>query len=176
IEGAVQPTARRLNKGVLNWSPLAWGFQSGKYRRGQDVDMTSGRAALRPERFDPALPANAAKFDAVEELAKLADELGCPLPRLATAFPLAHPAVTSVIIGPRTMEQLQDSLAGQDLVLDDATLDRIDEIVPPGRELVWEDGGRTTPALSEVGLRRRVVGDRAAASASASDSDSDSGE
>ncbi|MBW8802896.1 MAG: aldo/keto reductase [Catenulisporales bacterium] len=166
IERSVLPTARRLNMGVLTWSPLAWGFLSGKYRRDQAVDLASGRAALRPERFDPALPANAAKFDAVEELAKLADELGCTLPELATAFPLTHPAVTSVILGPRTMEQLKASLAGQDLVLDDAVLDRIDEIVPPGRELVWEDGGWTPPALSEVGLRRRVVGDRAAASAS----------
>ncbi|NUR25206.1 MAG: aldo/keto reductase [Catenulispora sp.] len=162
IERSILPTAKRLNMGVLTWSPLAWGFLSGKYRRGEAVDYTAGRAALRAERFDPALPANAPKYDAVEELAKLAEELGCTLPQLATAFPLAHPAVTSVIIGPRTMEQLEASLAGLTVQLDDAALDRIDEIVPPGRELVWEDGGWTSPALSEVGMRRRVAGDRAA--------------
>jgi aryl-alcohol dehydrogenase-like predicted oxidoreductase len=167
IEAAVLPTAERLNMGVLTWSPLAWGFLSGKYRRGTEVDLTTGRAALRSDRFDPALPANAAKYDAVEELAKLAEDLGTTLPHLATAFPLAHPAVTSVIIGPRTMEQLESSLAGRDLVLDDATLDRIDEIVPPGTDLVWtaEGGGWLPPALSRPGLRRRAVGDRAGGSA-----------
>jgi aryl-alcohol dehydrogenase-like predicted oxidoreductase len=171
IERSVLPTARRLNMGVLTWSPLAWGFLSGKYRRGQEVDLSAGRAALRADRFDPALPANAAKYDAVEELAGLADELGCTLPQLATAFPLAHPAVTSVIIGPRTMEQLQASLAGLEVTLDDAALDRIDEIVPPGRELVWEDGGWQPPALAEVPLRRRAAGDRAAATATADEGD-----
>ncbi|WP_369125566.1 aldo/keto reductase [Catenulispora rubra] len=169
IERALLPTAERLNMGVLTWSPLAWGFLSGKYRRGTDVDYTVGRAALRADRFDPALPANAAKYDAVEELVKLADDLGVTLPQLATAFPLAHPAVTSVIIGPRTMEQLESSLAGQDLVLDDATLDRIDEIVPPGTDLAWvrDGGGWLPPALSEKALRRRGVEDRAAATATA---------
>ncbi|WP_344668818.1 aldo/keto reductase [Catenulispora yoronensis] len=163
IEKSVLPTAQRLNMGVLTWSPLAWGFLSGKFRRGQEVDFSSGRAALARERFDPALPKHAAKYDAVEELVKLADDLGVSLPQLATAFPLAHPAVTSVILGPRTMDQLESSLAGQDLVLDDAALDRIDEIVPPGTELVWENGGWTPPALSDVTRRRRAVDDRVAA-------------
>ncbi|MEY9893333.1 aryl-alcohol dehydrogenase-like predicted oxidoreductase [Catenulispora sp. MAP5-51] len=165
IEGSILPTAQRLNMGVLTWSPLAWGFLSGKYRRGTGVDLTTGRAALRADRFDPALPANAPKYDAVEKLFTLAEELGVSLPQLATAFPLAHPAVTSVIIGPRTMEQLESSLAGQDLALDDAALDRIDEIVPPGTDLVWaaEGGGWMPPALSQPALRRRTTDDRAAA-------------
>ncbi|WP_049872110.1 aldo/keto reductase [Catenulispora acidiphila] len=169
IERSVLPTAQRLNMGVLTWSPLAWGFLSGKYRRGTEVDFTAGRAALRADRFDPSLPANAAKYDAVEKLVKLADDLGVSLPQLATAFPLAHPGVTSVIIGPRTMEQLESSLAGQDLVLDDEALDRIDEIVPPGTDLAWtaEGGGWLPPALSQPALRRRSAGDRAAAAATA---------
>ncbi|WP_344661230.1 aldo/keto reductase [Catenulispora subtropica] len=173
IERSVLPTARRLNMGVLTWSPLAWGFLSGKFRRGREVDYSSGRASLAAERFDPALPANAAKYDAVEKLAELADELGCTLPQLATAFPLAHPAVTSVIIGPRTMEQLQASLAGMDVVLDDATLDRIDAIVPPGRELVWEDGGWKPPALSDVAMRRRALADRPAAAEEPAETESE---
>ncbi|WP_194895504.1 aldo/keto reductase [Catenulispora pinisilvae] len=171
IEQAVLPTAQRLNMGVLTWSPLAWGFLSGKFRRGQDVDYSVGRAALRSDRFDPSLPANAAKYDAVEELFKLAEEAGVTLPQLATAFPLAHPGVTSVIIGPRTMEQLESSLAGQELTLDDAILDRIDEIVPPGTDLAWvaEGGGWLPPALSQPRLRRRAADDRAAASAASAD-------
>ena len=147
--------------GVLTWSPLAWGFLSGKYRKQGAVDLTSGRPGLAPDRFDPTLPGNAAKLDAVEKLVVLADELGCTLPQLATAFPLAHPAVTSVILGPRTMEQLQDSLAGSDVVLDDAVLDRIDAIVAPGTELAFPDSW-TPPALTDPAARRRPASDRPA--------------
>lgn len=78
---------------------------------------------------------NAAKLEVVEELVKLADELGSTLPELAVAFVAAHPAVTSVILGPRTMEQLEGLLRGSSLVLDDAVLDRIDELVPPGTDV-----------------------------------------
>jgi aryl-alcohol dehydrogenase-like predicted oxidoreductase len=162
IERSVLPTARRLSMGVLTWSPLAWGFLSGKYRKEGKTDFASGRPALAPERFDPTLPVNATKLDAVEELVVLAKELGVTLPQLATAFPLAHPAVTSVILGPRTMAQLQDSLAGADLALDDAVLDRIDEIVAPGTELAFPGGGWTPPSLTDPTARRRPTADRAA--------------
>jgi aryl-alcohol dehydrogenase-like predicted oxidoreductase len=134
VERSLLPTAQRLGMGVLTWSPLASGFLSGKVRKDQPVDLTTGRAALTPFRFDPSIPGNAAKFDAVEQLIEVADGIGCTLPELALAFVTTHPAVTSVISGPRTMEQLEGLLKGADLVLDDATLDRIDEIVPPGRE------------------------------------------
>jgi aryl-alcohol dehydrogenase-like predicted oxidoreductase len=67
IETTVLPTAARLGMGVLTWSPLASGFLSGKVRRGQDVDLTTGRAAITPFRFDPSLPENTAKFDALEQ-------------------------------------------------------------------------------------------------------------
>ncbi len=167
IETSVLPTAQRLSMGVLTWSPLAWGFLSGKYRKQGTTDFGSGRAALRPDRFDPAVPENAAKLDAVEELVVLADELGCTLPQLATAFPLAHPAVTSVILGPRTMEQLQNSLAGTDVVLEDAVLDRIDGIVAPGTELAFPGGGWTPPSLTDPTTRRRPAADRAAGAATA---------
>ena len=163
IERSVLPTAQRLGMGVLTWSPLAWGFLSGKFRKARAVDLDSGRAALRPDRFDPTLPENAAKLDAVEKLVVLADELGCTLPQLATAFPLVHPGVTSVILGPRTMEQLRSSLAGTDIVLDDAALDRIDEIVAPGTELAFPDGGWTPPSLTDPAARRRPAADRPAA-------------
>jgi aryl-alcohol dehydrogenase-like predicted oxidoreductase len=148
--------------GVLTWSPLAWGFLSGRFRKDREVDLGSGRPALRPDRFDPAAPGNAAKLDVVEKLVVLADELGCTLPQLATAFPLVHPVVTSVILGPRTMEQLQNSLAGADVVLDDSALERIDAIVAPGTELAFPDGGWSPPSLTETAARRRPAGDRPA--------------
>jgi aryl-alcohol dehydrogenase-like predicted oxidoreductase len=163
IETAVLPVCARYGIGVLTWSPLAWGFLTGRYRKGQDVDLTSGRAALAPDRFDPSLPAIGAKLDAVEALVSLADDLGWTLPELAVAFPLAHPAVTSVIIGPRTREQLEALLAGAERELDDATLDRIDEIVPPGTDLASVVGGWTPPSLTDPHLRRHPPGLRSAA-------------
>jgi aryl-alcohol dehydrogenase-like predicted oxidoreductase len=163
IETFLLPLCQRLGMGVLTWSPLAWGFLSGQYNRGEDVDLTSGRAALARHRFDPALPANTAKYEATGRLAELADDLGCSLPQLAVAFTMAHPAITSVIIGPRTMSQLESLLAGAPLGLDDKTLDRIDEIVPPGTDLYNPNEIWTPPALSDPLLRRRPLTDRAAA-------------
>jgi aryl-alcohol dehydrogenase-like predicted oxidoreductase len=160
IEASVLPVCQRLGLGVLTWSPLAWGFLSGAYRSGRDVDLSAGRPALAPHRFDPALPANAAKFEAVERLAELAAGMGCSLPQLAVAFPLAHPAVTSVIIGPRTMQQLQELLNGAPPALDDQTLDRIDAIVPPGTNLYRPDDAWSPPALATPALRRRPASER----------------
>ncbi|MFC5174701.1 aldo/keto reductase [Streptomyces mutomycini] len=163
LERSVLPTAQRLGMGVLTWSPLASGFLSGAYREGRPADLTTGRAKLTPHRFDPAVPGNAAKLAAVERLAVLAEEVGCTLPELAVAFPLVHPAVTSVIIGPRTMDQLTSLLKGADLLLDDAVLDRIDEIVAPGTDLYQADGAWQPPSLTERAWRRRPAGERAAA-------------
>ncbi|MFF1511682.1 aldo/keto reductase [Streptomyces sp. NPDC058326] len=162
VEASVLPVARRYGMGVLTWSPLASGFLTGKYRKGRPIDLTSGRPALTPHRFDPTLPGNAAKLDAVEEFIALADEIGCSLPELAIAFPAAHPAVTSVIIGPRTMEQLEGLLKGAPLLLTDDVLDRIDAIVPPGTNLYQPDGAWRSPHLAEPALRRRPSEERAA--------------
>jgi len=162
IESSVLPTCQRYGMGVLTWSPLAFGFLTGRYRRGVVTDLSSGRPVIRPERFDPSLPETAAKLDIVEQLVTLADEVGCSLPELAVAFVVAHPAVTSVIIGPRTMEQLEASLKGAALVLDDAVLDRIDEIVAPGKNVYEPNGPWPVPALRPE-RRRRPLGERSAA-------------
>lgn len=163
IETSVLPVCQRYGMGVLTWSPLASGFLTGKYRMGGAIDLTAGRAALTPARFDPSLPVNITKLEIVERLVEVANGIGCSLPELAVAFAAAHPAVTSVIIGPRTMEQLDGLLAGASLTLDDATLDRIDEIVAPGTNVYQPDGAWRSPVLADVSLRRRPIGDRAAA-------------
>jgi len=162
IETSVLPTCQRYGMGVLTWSPLAFGFLTGRYRRGQPTDLSVGRPTIRPERFDPSLPVNAAKLDIVEQLVVLADEIGCTLPELALAFVVAHPAVTSVIIGPRTLEQLEASLKGAALELDDTVLDRIDEIVAPGTNVYHPDAAWSSPSL-RAERRRRPPGDRSAA-------------
>src|SRR5207244_7141615 len=82
-------------------------------------------------RFDMSRPGNQRKLDVVEELAKVAADAGVSMTDLAHAFVLSHPAVTSAIIGPRTMDQLQDALAGAEAKLDHSTLDAIDEPVAP---------------------------------------------
>ncbi|MEV4577632.1 aldo/keto reductase [Nonomuraea jabiensis] len=162
VEADVLPVCRRYGMGVLTWSPLASGFLTGRFRKGQPIDLTTGRASLNPSRFDPSIPENAAKLDVVEQLIELASDLGRSLPELAIAFPAAHPAVTSVIIGPRTMEQLEATLKGAALTLDDRTLDRIDEIIPPGTDLYRADGAWRRPALTDTAHRRRLPADRAA--------------
>ena len=104
------PTCARYGMGVLSYSPLTGGWLSGRWRK--DAGQQSSRAPSRlPERFDLSQPANQRKLDAVEQLAQLADEAGITLIELAIAFVLNHPAITSAIIGPRTMEQLESQLA-----------------------------------------------------------------
>jgi aryl-alcohol dehydrogenase-like predicted oxidoreductase len=151
IEGAVLPTAQRYGMGILTYGPLNSGWLSGR----ADPTM-SHRATVAARNFDLTVPGNKAKVDAVAQLTALAGEAGVPLAHLATAFVLSHPAVTSVIIGPRTPEQLDDLLAGADAELGEDVLDRIDEIVPPGTELNPADNYfATSPAIEDKRLRRR---------------------
>jgi aryl-alcohol dehydrogenase-like predicted oxidoreductase len=155
IESAVLPTTQKYGMGVLTWGPLSAGWLSGRYTQAADVERGEGRAQLEKHKFDPSLPGNARKLEAVGALAKLAAEAGLPLPHLAVGFVLAHPGVTSVIIGPRTMEQLDSLLTGADTVLSADVLDRIDEIVPPGTDLNRADSYYQPPALADKSLRRR---------------------
>ncbi len=151
IEGAVLPVAQRYGMGVLSYGPLSAGWLSGR------ADVTgSHRSAQAPQSFDLSIAGNQAKLEATQALTALAAEAGMPLTHLATAFVRAHPAITSVIIGPRTPEQLDDLLAGADVVLSGDVLDRIDEIVPPGTDLNPADVRfATPPELEHAHLRRR---------------------
>jgi aryl-alcohol dehydrogenase-like predicted oxidoreductase len=155
IEADVLPVAEKYGLGVIPWSPLAGGWLTGRYRKGEDLPE-SRRAQRLPARYDMSKPGNQAKLDAVEELAVLAEEAGISLIHLAVAFTLAHPAVTAPIIGPRTMEQLESQLGAVDVTLSEDLLDRIDKIVPPGTTLNREgDSGYLPPAIREPSLRRR---------------------
>ena len=148
IEADVLPTAQRYGMAVIPWSPLSGGWLTGRYRKGADIaEPTSAARRRLADRYDLTLPANQAKLEAADQLAQLAEEAGIPLVQLAIAWVARHPAVTSPIIGPRTMEQLEGQLPAADLVIDDALLDRIDEIVPPGVNINPADGGWQNPAL-----------------------------
>jgi aryl-alcohol dehydrogenase-like predicted oxidoreductase len=163
IEAEVLPTCQKYGMGVIPWSPLAAGWLTGRIRQDTGVDMTRDRARRLPAHFDQALPGNRAKLAAVEELVKVAAEAGCSLTHMAMAFVVGNPAVTSAIIGPRTMDQLTDLLAGASVTLDDDVLDRIDQIVPPGVNLNPADGGFQPPVLADAAARRRPLARRAAA-------------
>ena len=162
IESSILPVCERYGMGVIVWSPLAGGWLSGKYRKGEDIPKT-GRAARIPQRFDQSLPENQRKLDLVEALMSLADESGMSLTHLAMAFVVAHPAVTSAIIGPRTMDQLEDLLAGASVGLDDDVLDRIDALVPPGTNVNAADAGWVQPSIAQAWRRRRPAERRSAA-------------
>jgi aryl-alcohol dehydrogenase-like predicted oxidoreductase len=158
IEADVLPVCQQQGMGVIPWSPLAGGWLSGKYRKDQETP-TSGRAGRMPLRYDPSMPENQRKLEAVEQLAVLADDAGLSLVHLALAFVLEHPAVTSAIIGPRTMEHLEDQLVAADLKLDRGILDAIDGIVAPGTTLNRADAGWQPPWLAPQWRRRRYRGD-----------------
>src|SRR4051795_5544131 len=153
IENDVLPTTLEYDMGVIPWSPLAGGWLSGKWRKGADTPEST-RAQRIPKRFDMSLPENQAKLEAADALANLAEESGMSLIHLALAFVINRPAVTAAIIGPRTFEQLESQVGAADLTLSDDVLDRIDEIVPPGRTINHVDAGWTNPAL-EPSARRR---------------------
>ncbi len=153
VEADVLPTCREHGMGVIGWSPLAGGWLSGRWRKGAD-DLTSRRAAMIPDRYDLSIPANQAKLEAADALGALADEAGMSLIHMSLAFVINHPAVTAAIIGPRTMEQLESQLGAADVALDDALLDRIDEIVAPGTNVNPTDAGWTNPALAPAARRR----------------------
>jgi aryl-alcohol dehydrogenase-like predicted oxidoreductase len=156
VEAAVLPTTQKYGMGVLTWGPLSAGWLSGRYTQASDVtSREGGRTTTEAHKFDPSLPENAAKLAAVTELSTLAADAGLTLPHLAVGFVLSHPAVTSVIIGPRTMDQLESLLSGADTVLPADVLDRVDEIVPPGTDLNRADSYYTPPALENAALRRR---------------------
>jgi aryl-alcohol dehydrogenase-like predicted oxidoreductase len=161
VEADVLPTCRRYGMGVVVWSPLNGGWLTGKYRRGADAPAGS-RAERHPDHFDFDSEIKERKLDLVDALCDLADQAGISLTHLAQAWVLEHPAVTSAIIGPRTPEQLADVLGAADVVLNDAVLDRIDELVPPGTNVNPADAGYVPAALDVASRRRRPSIDRKA--------------
>jgi aryl-alcohol dehydrogenase (NADP+) len=155
IEREVLPTVQRFGMGTLVWGPLGQGLLTGRVRKNQGNDVR--RAGLFQHLNDER------RLDVVERLIPLAAEAGLPMTHLAMAFTIAHPGITSALIGVRTMDHLDGLLAGLDVTLTDDILDRIDEIVPPGTDVGTLDQAYQPPALANPGLRRRLLAARAAA-------------
>ncbi|GAA2559875.1 aldo/keto reductase [Winogradskya consettensis] len=149
VESEVLPAAQRYGMGTLIWGPLAQGTLTGRIRKGRETDLRRGAffKHISDER----------RLDVVEQLVPLAEKAGLPLIHLAMAFVTAHPGVTSALLGARTMEQLEDLIAGFDVTLSAELLDRIDEIVPPGTDVGRLDQDYRTPPLLDAALRRRAA-------------------
>ncbi|MFG1991667.1 aldo/keto reductase [Actinoplanes sp. NPDC048988] len=154
-ENDVLPAAQRYGLGTLVWGPLGQGMLTGRVRKGRPNDLSRARyfKHLNDER----------RVDVVEQLVPLAGEAGLPLAHLAMAFTIAHPGVTSTLLGARTVEQLDDLLNGLGVALTDDILERIDAIVPPGTDVTRLDQAYVPPAVLDPNLRRRAAGERGAA-------------
>lgn len=153
IERDVLPACRRYGIGVITWSPLSGGWLTGKYRR-DAAPPPGSRAETNPDHFDGGNPD---KYDASEVLARIAAEAGVSMTHLSLAWAAEHPAVSSVLIGPRTEAQLDDLLGAADVRLGTDVLDAIDAVVAPGTGLNPADVGWEPPGLA-VDQRRRTVG------------------
>jgi aryl-alcohol dehydrogenase-like predicted oxidoreductase len=154
-ESDVLPVCEQYGMGVIPWSPLAGGWLSGRYSKGGASPGDSRRAQMIPSRYDMTVPGNQRKLEAAQALGELAEESGMPLIEMALGFVTAHRAVSSAIIGPRTMEHLESQLPALERTLDAGVLDRIDEIVPPGENVNPADTGWDRPWLIDSSLRRR---------------------
>ena len=135
IEQDVLPVCQKYGTGVIPWSPLNRGWLAGRYRKGQEIDPQS-RAARGDAFIDrPDSPAGRRKLELVEELIPMAQEVNASLAQYALAWTLTNPAVTAPIIGPRTMEQLEDNLGALEITIPPDHLRRFDELVPPGTDV-----------------------------------------
>jgi len=160
IEADVLPVAEHYGLGVLPWSPLAGGWLSGSFGHGRDNTSyrATGPLAARlglAKRYDVTRPENQRKVEIVTQLANLADKAEITMVELALAFVLEHPAISGALIGPRTIEQLETQLGAPDVALGSEILDAIDELVPPGTNVVAREMAYDAPALTESRRRRR---------------------
>lgn len=132
LERELIPMAQTYGIGIIPWSPLAGGLLTGKYNRNAPPPADSRFADIAN---NPRLQARMTNdlYDVVEGLQPLAQAKGCTLSQLALAWCIQQPGITSPIIGPRTMAQLEDNLGALPLTITAADRAAIDALVPPGR-------------------------------------------
>ena len=123
VERELIPLALSYGLGIIPWSPLAGGKLTGKYRQGQPAPENSRE---KPENFSEGT------WKALDGLEALCKDKGCSMTAFALAWLNAMPGVTSPIIGPNSLAQLEDNLAASDVSVTDEDKKRVDELVPPG--------------------------------------------
>ena len=143
IENEVLPACRRHNLGVIVWSPLNGGWLTGKYQKGAPgSEEALSRALRQPEHFDHSQePIREEKQKLVAALIKIAKKADMSLKQMSLAFLRDDPTITSSIIGPRTLAQLDDLLSVGSLELPAGVRDAIDKVVAPGRNVNPADAG-----------------------------------
>ena len=162
VERETLPAVQYYGMGFTAWSPLNGGWLTGKYQAnavppGSRAERVKGQWGehypILQSRFDMQRQGNRRKLALLADLEALSQDAGLRLIHLAQAFPLSHPAVTSVITGPRTLSQYDDMQAGFDTRLDSATLDRIDTLVAPGDLIEEADRGYVSPWMTSEARR-----------------------
>jgi aryl-alcohol dehydrogenase-like predicted oxidoreductase len=129
LEREIVPVALDQGLSILVWSPLAGGLLSGKF-----TEAATGPEGARRTSFDFPPVDRARAFRCVEAMRPIAAAHGVSVARVALAWVLKKPAITSVIIGAKTLEQLADNLAAADLQLSDAEMTALDEVSKLPRE------------------------------------------
>jgi aryl-alcohol dehydrogenase-like predicted oxidoreductase len=134
IERELVPFVLTYGTALVSWSPLAGGFLTGKYVRGRQPGEGT-RFRGRTDRRTEAHFGDAA-FAVLDVVQAIASEKGATPSRVALAWVAQQPGITAPIIGPRTMEQLEDNLGALNVTLTQDDLKRLDEVSPPGRAIV----------------------------------------
>jgi aryl-alcohol dehydrogenase-like predicted oxidoreductase len=129
IENELVPMCQNHGIGIIAWAPLAMGVLAGRYKNAKKFPQDS-RAAYRggfyAERVTESGISVAAEFD------KIANKLGISPAQLAILWCKDQPGITAPLIGPRTMEHLEEFLPVLEMDLDDETRKACDQLVPPG--------------------------------------------
>ena len=124
-ESELVPVSIDQGLGILVWSPIAGGLLSGKYRRG--VEAPAGSRHLS-EWSEPPVHDEDKLYDTIETLVEIGSNHGVSAAQVALAYTIGKPAVTSVIVGARTAEQLADNLSSADLELGADEIARLDDV------------------------------------------------
>ncbi|MGD2156857.1 MAG: aldo/keto reductase [Anaerolineales bacterium] len=132
IERELIPLAHTYGIALIPWSPLAGGFLTGKYNRAETRPDESRYKVSGPQDWADSHFTDKA-FDMVELLGEIAKEKDCTISQLAIAWCAQQDGITSPIIGPRTLEQLEDNLGAVEVKITQEDRQRVDETVPPGR-------------------------------------------
>jgi aryl-alcohol dehydrogenase-like predicted oxidoreductase len=145
-ENELVPVSIDQGLGILVWSPIAGGLLSGKFRRGKDDPETSRHLG---EWSEPPVHDRERLYDIIEVAAEIGDGHGVSVAQVANAWLLRKPAVTSLVIGARTEEQLADNLAAAELALSDDEVRRLDEVsAMPLLYPYWHQKATITDRLS----------------------------
>jgi len=167
VERERLPAVQHYKMGFTAWSPLNGGWLTGKYRADGVVPPSSRAERVKGQwgehypilqtRFDMKRPGNQKKFELLSELQSIAQQADLRLMYMAMAFPLANPAVTSVILGPRKLEQYKEMEAGFDAKLGASTLDQLDRLLPPGNLIEEADRGYVSPWMTPEVRREGIA-------------------